>query len=158
VLDAFFGTDNITFTLPSEDSTVGARTFTTFQIAAVESAHSRELAGIHFLFDNQQGLVLGGNVGVFVANNHFGTDLNYSFVANLYHQLLQRTGSQPEIFTWVQRIEAGTYTQPQVGQLFLSSPEFIQLRNRHWVTLLYVQLLTRTPSQAEIKSWSDRLV
>lgn len=71
VLKAFFGTDNISFTLPSEssDPTVLDRTFTSFSQAAQESADSRLYGGIHWRFDNEDGVSTGTALGEFVAEN-----------------------------------------------------------------------------------------
>ena len=71
VLKSFFGRDNVAFTLASEDATVGSRSFTSFSQAAQESADSRLYAGIHFRFDNEDGLAAGTRLGAFVARNFF---------------------------------------------------------------------------------------
>jgi Ca2+-binding RTX toxin-like protein len=71
VLKGFFGRDNIAFTLPSEDPGVGDRSFTSFSQAAQESADSRLYGGIHWRFDNEDGLTAGRKLGNFVARNFF---------------------------------------------------------------------------------------
>jgi Ca2+-binding RTX toxin-like protein len=71
VLQAFFGTDDIAFTLPSENPAVGERSFTSFSQAAAESAISRLYGGIHWSFDNNDGLTAGTSVGQFVVDNFF---------------------------------------------------------------------------------------
>jgi hypothetical protein len=71
VLADFFGTDNIAFTLPSENQAVGARQFDSFSEAAQESADSRLYGGIHWRFDNEDGLTAGTALGQFVADNFF---------------------------------------------------------------------------------------
>lgn len=71
VLKNFFGRDNIAFTLPSENIAVGSRSFTSFSQAAQESADSRLFGGIHWRFDNEDGLRAGTNLGNFVARNLF---------------------------------------------------------------------------------------
>lgn len=71
VLKSFFGRDNIAFTLESEDATVASRSFASFSAAAQESADSRLYGGIHFRFDNEDGLVAGTKLGAFVAQNFF---------------------------------------------------------------------------------------
>ena len=45
------------------------RTFTGFAQAAEEAGLSRIYGGIHFNFDNTQGLKLGNDIGNFVSNN-----------------------------------------------------------------------------------------
>jgi hypothetical protein len=71
VLEHFFGTDNIAFTLPSENPAVADRSFTSFSQAAQESADSRMYGGIHWRFDNEDGLTAGTALGQFVADNFF---------------------------------------------------------------------------------------
>jgi hypothetical protein len=66
VLADFFGTDNITFTSSTEGFVVPDRTFTSFSQAATEGANSRLYGGIHWDFDNQDGLTGGRAVGHYV--------------------------------------------------------------------------------------------
>jgi hypothetical protein len=73
VLEHFFGTDNIAFTLPSENPLVSDRSYTSFSQAAQESADSRLYGGIHWRFDNEDGLTAGTELGDFVAHNFFQT-------------------------------------------------------------------------------------
>jgi hypothetical protein len=74
VLKNFFGRDKIAFTLPSEDPAVPDRSFTSFSHAAQESADSRLFGGIHWRFDNEDGLSAGTKLGNFVARNFFERD------------------------------------------------------------------------------------
>lgn len=67
VLADFFGTDNIAFTLPSQNPALPARSFTSFSGAAAESAVSRLYGGIHWSFDNNDGLTAGTAIGQYVA-------------------------------------------------------------------------------------------
>jgi membrane-associated phospholipid phosphatase len=69
VLAGFFGTDNISFVLPSEDPGAGNRSFGSFSAAAAESGVSRIFGGIHFSFDNTAGLSTGQSVGELVVQN-----------------------------------------------------------------------------------------
>lgn len=71
VLKKFFGRDRFAFTLPSEDATVSNRSFTSFSQAAQESSDSRLYGGIHFQFDNEDGLKAGRRLGEYVVNNFF---------------------------------------------------------------------------------------
>jgi Ca2+-binding RTX toxin-like protein len=71
VLKAFFGTDRVTFVLPSETSGVADRTFRSFTQAAEESGMSRIYGGIHFSFDNTAGLTSGDQIGRYVASKLF---------------------------------------------------------------------------------------
>lgn len=67
VLIDFFGTDAISYTLPSEHPLAADRHFTSFSQAAQESADSRLFGGIHWRFDNEDGLASGMALGQFVA-------------------------------------------------------------------------------------------
>lgn len=69
VLADFFGTDKIAFTLPSQNATIAARSYTSFSQAAEESARSRMYGGIHWSFDNIVGLNVGNAVGHYVTSN-----------------------------------------------------------------------------------------
>ena len=66
VLADFFGTDDVSFTLPSQNLALPARSFTSFSQAAQESADSRLYGGIHWRFDNEVGLDVGAAVGEYV--------------------------------------------------------------------------------------------
>lgn len=60
-MQAYFGTDAITFTATTEDPyAIGVtRTFTTFSAAARENARSRVYLGVHYQFDADSGLSAG---------------------------------------------------------------------------------------------------
>ncbi|MFI9817906.1 vanadium-dependent haloperoxidase [Saccharothrix variisporea] len=60
-MQAYFGTDAVTFTATTEDPyAVGVtRTFTTFSAAARENARSRVYLGVHYQFDADSGLAAG---------------------------------------------------------------------------------------------------
>ena len=69
---AFIFTDNITFTVGTEDPDVPAgstRTFTSFSSAANETASSRLWRGVHWDFDNTSGNGSGNEVGTYVVGN-----------------------------------------------------------------------------------------
>jgi membrane-associated phospholipid phosphatase len=70
VLADFFGTDAIAFTLESETPDAGDRSFESFSEAAAESGLSRIYGGIHWSFDNVQGLETGEALGHFVTENY----------------------------------------------------------------------------------------
>jgi Ca2+-binding RTX toxin-like protein len=63
VLAGIFGTDTITFTLPSEVNGVSSRSFTSLSAAAAEAGRSRVFGGIHYEFDNIAGLTSGRQIG-----------------------------------------------------------------------------------------------
>jgi hypothetical protein len=93
VLKSFFGRDNIAFTLPSENPAVASRSFASFSQAAQESADSRLYGGIHWRFDNEDGLTAGKALGTFVARNFF-EPTDGSAVAGLVGTTLVVHGSQ----------------------------------------------------------------
>lgn len=74
VLKAFFGTDRMSFVLPSETAGAADRNFRSFSQAAEESGMSRIYGGIHFSFDNTAGLKSGGQIGRYVASKFFRTN------------------------------------------------------------------------------------
>lgn len=69
VLQEFFGTDEIAFTLESESSLAEDRSYTSISQAAEESAISRLYGGVHWEFDNVDGLALGEAIGEFVGSS-----------------------------------------------------------------------------------------
>jgi hypothetical protein len=71
VLDHFFGTDNIAFSLTSEDSKGVTHSFTSFSSAAAEAENSVVWGGIHFRFDVTAGQALGQSVAQFVDQHFF---------------------------------------------------------------------------------------
>lgn len=93
VMKSFFGTDNISFTLDSEDDSVSARSFTSFSQAAEESAVSRLYGGIHFNFDNNDGLIAGNSIGRYVYSNLFQS-ATLPAKSGLVGQTLVVTGSR----------------------------------------------------------------
>jgi hypothetical protein len=72
VLDSVFGA-NFSFS-DTGDPTEGlaTRRFTGFDQAAAEAAASRMYGGIHFRFDNETGLMVGGEVGQYVVQHDLG--------------------------------------------------------------------------------------
>jgi hypothetical protein len=65
VMRRFFGTDNVTFTMGTEDPNLPAtispvkRTFNSFTLAALEEARSRVYLGVHFQWDGDNGFLSG---------------------------------------------------------------------------------------------------
>jgi membrane-associated phospholipid phosphatase len=66
----FFGRDDIAFTLRSETPDATDRSFASFADAAWESGVSRIYGGIHWNFDNVQGLATGEALGHFVVAHY----------------------------------------------------------------------------------------
>ena len=73
-LRAFFGTDNVAFSLDSR-VTGTTRTYDGFSDAVQEVIQARVLAGFHFLHSDRDGARLGRNVGHYVVD-HFFQPLN----------------------------------------------------------------------------------
>ncbi len=63
VLRQFYGTDDISFTVGSDELPGVTRTFTSFSQAAAENGRSRIYLGIHWNFDDVEGRALGVKVG-----------------------------------------------------------------------------------------------
>jgi hypothetical protein len=71
VLAHFFGTDNVSFSLTSDDLKAVTHSFTSFSAAAAEAENSVVWGGIHFRFDVTAGQALGQSVARFVDQNFF---------------------------------------------------------------------------------------
>ncbi|HEV3339163.1 MAG TPA: TIGR03118 family protein, partial [Pirellulales bacterium] len=71
VLADFFGTDNISFKLTSEDLAGVTHSFSSFSAAATEAENSVVWGGIHFRYDATAGDTLGRQVAGFVQQNFF---------------------------------------------------------------------------------------
>ncbi len=74
VMASYFGTDDVTFTITSEDPFYaglggGSRTYTKFSAAAWENAISRIYLGVHYRFDATDGNRAGTDLGKYVARN-----------------------------------------------------------------------------------------
>ena len=66
ILKDFYGTDNIHFTLKSDELPGVTRSYSSFSQAAQENGMSRIYLGIHFSFDNVQGQACGRAVADYV--------------------------------------------------------------------------------------------
>jgi hypothetical protein len=62
VLADFYGTDNVHFTVGSDQLPGVARSFSSFSQASMENAWSRVYLGIHFWFDESNGIKLGASI------------------------------------------------------------------------------------------------
>lgn len=128
VLKSFFGTDNVTFTLPSENALVADRTFTSFSAAAEEAAVSRLYGGIHYRFDNADGLEAGTNIGQYVAARFF-RGLGTAMVADGKLDvlgteradiiLLQQLGS--DLYVWVNGRLNGKYAANAIQHIHVDA-------------------------------------
>lgn len=154
VLAEFFDTDSIAFTLPSEDAAVADRSYTGFSQAAQESADSRLYGGIHFRFDNQDGLTSGTALGRYVADNFLLLDPNQDsrWIARIYADLLERRTDGPGAHHWLAQVSRGL-TRAQAIDAFLASPESLQ----NLVDDVYRSLLGRGAEVEGLNFWRDRL-
>ncbi|MFO0872789.1 MAG: phosphatase PAP2 family protein [Phycisphaerales bacterium] len=67
VMRNFFNTDDVTFTVTSDDTPGVFRTYTSFTDAAKENGRSRVLLGVHWQWDADDAYTIGTNVGNWVS-------------------------------------------------------------------------------------------
>jgi hypothetical protein len=66
ILADFYGTDNVTFTIGSDEEPGVYFTFNSFSAASEQNAVSRIYLGIHYSFDATQGIATGNQIGNYV--------------------------------------------------------------------------------------------
>ncbi len=66
----FFGTDAVAFRIGSEGTAGAVRSFPGFWAAAQEAGRSRIYGGIHYEFDNQEGLRCGREMAEYIARHY----------------------------------------------------------------------------------------
>lgn len=71
VLQAYYGTDSMAYTLTSEELPGHVRTYSSLSQAAQENADSRVWLGVHWRFDQTAGQSLGRSVATHVATEFF---------------------------------------------------------------------------------------
>ena len=133
VLKAFFGTDRVRFTLPSETDGVANRSFTSFSQAAAESGMSRIYAGIHFNFDNTAGLDSGRRLGNFVASNFLRKDVGTSSAKLINGELFVNGTSRSDNIRLQQTTgmisvtangkKLGSFTSSQVSKIIVDAAD-----------------------------------
>jgi hypothetical protein len=69
VLADFYGTDQMSFTIGSDELPGVTRSYTSFSQASAENARSRIYLGIHWNIDDIEGRVLGGKVADWVSDH-----------------------------------------------------------------------------------------
>ncbi|QDU30382.1 Serralysin C precursor [Anatilimnocola aggregata] len=131
VLRAFFGIDNFSFTLPTDAAGVADRSFTSFTQAAEEAADSRLYGGIHWRFDNEDGLTAGTSIGEWVARRFFRA-LPQPGKASLEDGTLYVTGTEKadvillqkigsSIYVWMRGRQAGKFAASSVQQVAIDA-------------------------------------
>jgi hypothetical protein len=65
-LAGFYGTDNLTFSIISDEEPGITETFNSFSAAAEENGISRIYLGIHYIFDKTNGIAEGDSIGNYV--------------------------------------------------------------------------------------------
>jgi hypothetical protein len=65
----FYGTDNMTFTIGSDEMPGVYQTFHSFSAAAQQNGQSRIYLGIHYIFDKTAGIAAGDSIGNYVYGN-----------------------------------------------------------------------------------------
>lgn len=123
VLADFFGTDNISVSLTSEDLKGVTHSFSSFSAAATEALNSVVWGGVHFRLDNVAGQAQGQAVAHFVEQNFFrpaarGGDLaavasgasSTLFAVGADHSLFEHTNANGfvKIGNFIQQISAAT--------------------------------------------------
>lgn len=124
-LAAFFGTDDIAFTLDSENPAVGARSFTSFSEAAEESAISRLYGGIHWIFDIVDGVTSGNELGEYVSHN-FLQPLAYQPTAGMVGDMLVVIGSAAADHIRVNHNHNGLVVRVNGQRLGIFDPEIVK--------------------------------
>lgn len=71
IMRNYFNTDNVSFTLSTEDpNAIGVeRSFNSFSSAALENARSRIYLGVHFQWDGDEGYFSGTSAGNYIYSN-----------------------------------------------------------------------------------------
>jgi hypothetical protein len=70
VMRRFFGTDEVTFRITSDDTPGVFRTYTRFSDAALENGRSRIFLGVHYQFDADDAYSAGTSLGEYVSDGH----------------------------------------------------------------------------------------
>jgi len=159
VLKAFFGTDNIAFTLPSENPLVADRSFTSFSQAASEAAVSRLYGGIHWSFDNEDGLTAGKSIGEWVSRRFF-TAIPQPGEVSLVDGTLSVTGTEKADAILLQKIGNSLYVWMrgrQAGKFAASSVQTIIVDARGGNDYVSLALLA-IPSTIDGGAGSDILI
>ena len=91
ILARFFGTDDVAFTVGSDGLPGRTRSYKSFSAAAAEAGRSRIYGGIHWEFDNADGLSCGRNLGDYISRYFLTPTTEHSRSARPTVQTAQRT-------------------------------------------------------------------
>jgi hypothetical protein len=69
IWENYFGTDNVTFTITSDDAPGVWRTYNSFSSAAIENGRSRVFLGVHYQWDADGGYEIGTALGHYISQN-----------------------------------------------------------------------------------------
>jgi hypothetical protein len=164
ILKDFYGTDNISFTINSDEfNTITVdqngqprplvpRSYTSFSQAMFENGESRIYLGIHFNFDMTGGIQQGSDIGnlVFAKAGLKSMDSDQAFVNKLYRDLLNRQAEPAGLAFWVSQLQAGM-THTQMVQAIQASAEY----RSDLVTQLYASLLHRAPDSSGMQTFTN---
>jgi hypothetical protein len=166
VLRDFYGTDNIHFTIISDEfNTITvdqngvprplvARSYTSFSQAAAENAESRVYLGIHFQFDADNGLKQGTQIADYIFG-HAGLAARspeQAYITKAYRDL---TGQSIDAAT-LSALTAGVNAGGSRDQM-LTMIEQTDAYRTAAVTAEFHQFLHRAPSASELKADSALL-
>lgn len=160
VLSSFYGSDDISFTLESETDGVADRSYTKISQAAEESAASRLYGGVHWGFDNRDGLLLGDSIGDFVSTNLLTSDASTTPVG-VYDGVLVVVGTSNaekiKVILKGSQLEV-TINGKSKGRFALSTIQSISIDAKGGNDL--VELVGRiiTPASIEGGDGADRLI
>jgi hypothetical protein len=166
MLADFYGTDNISFTVVSDEfNTITVdqngqprplkpRSFTSFSQAAEENGESRIYLGIHFNFDKVQGIKQGTEVAdyVFARTGQRGMTDSEAFLNKVYRDMLHRQADSAGLASWEAQLHQGV-SRAQVVAAIMASPEGLV----NQVADLYGQVLHRLPDPSGLKTYTTFL-
>jgi hypothetical protein len=162
----FYGTDNVSFTINSDEfNTITIdqngqvrplvpRSYTSFSQAADENAESRIYLGVHFNFDKVAGMQIGQEVADYVfarTGLRTGND-NEAFLNKVYQDLLHRRVDAGGLASWEANLNQGM-SRTQVVAAILASAEGLV----NQVTDLYTKVLHRLPDTSGLQTFTTLL-
>jgi hypothetical protein len=162
----FYGTDNISFTIVSDEfNTITVdqngqprplkpRSYTSFSQAAEENGESRIYLGVHFNFDKVAGINQGDAIAdyVFARVGQRAMNDDQAFVNKLYRDLLHRGAEAAGLAYWVGFLAQGT-THEQLAAAIQDTPEYRSVV----VTDLFGKLLNRPADPLGLSYFTDQM-